>query len=282
MKTRIISATVAIAIGVCAFLLIFTPFFSLFVAFLSAMAAYEIMHVAKIKSKLILIPAVAFSAIMPNYIAYKSSLPFEVPISAVLSVYAIALMIFMLKSHKSMKFEQLAIALYASVFVPYAFSCTVILRDLYITYDGTYTKAESVYLVLYALFCAFITDTFAYFVGRKFGKHKLCPEISPKKTVEGAVGGLVLSAVFNVLVFVGVRAWIFGEKSAISIWFIAVMSVLLSAISMFGDLSASLLKRNFGVKDFGKIMPGHGGIMDRFDSYIFVVTVLSAAVKFIN
>ncbi len=282
MKTRIISAAVALVIGIGAMVLIFTPFFPIFAAFLSVVATYEIMNVAGIKSKLIMAPPLVLSAIMPNYFAYKTLLPFELPEGAVLSLYVILMLSLMLKENKQIRFEQAAISLYASIFVPYAFSSAVMLRDVHTAYAGVYTKAEAVYLVLFALFCAFFTDSFAYFVGRKFGKHKMAPVISPKKSVEGAVGGLVLSVAFNVAVFAGVREWLFGGESSVSFAFISVMSVLLSAISMLGDLSASLLKRNFGVKDFGKIMPGHGGIMDRFDSCIFVLPVLSAAIKFIN
>lgn len=282
MKTRLISSAVALAIGIGVMFLIFTPVLPIFAALLSAFAAYEIMSVAQIKSKLIIVPALILSAVMPNYFAYKSMLPFEVPEGAVVALYVMLMLSLMLKVHKQTRFEQVAIALYASLFVPYAFSSAIMLRDVHVTYAGVYSKAESVYLVLFALFCAFLTDSFAYFVGRKFGKHKMAPVISPKKSIEGAVGGLVLSVAFNIAVFAGVREWVFGGESAISFVFNIVMSILLSAISMLGDLSASLLKRNFGVKDYGKIMPGHGGIMDRFDSCIFVIPMLSAAIKFVN
>ncbi len=282
MKTRIISAIVALVIGIGVMVFIFTPFFPIFAAFLSVFSTYEIMNVAKVKSKLVLIPALVFSAIMPNYFAYKNMLPFEIPEGAVVALYVILMMSLMLKVHKQIRFEQVAISLYASIFVPYAFSSAIMIRDVHIDYSGVYTKAEAVYLVLFALFCAFFTDSFAYFVGRKFGKHKMAPVISPKKSVEGAVGGLVLSVAFNVAAFAGVKEWILDGKTSISFDFIIVMSILLSAISMLGDLSASLLKRNFGVKDYGNIMPGHGGIMDRFDSCIFVIPVLAAAIKFIN
>lgn len=282
MKTRLISSAVAIAIGIGVMVGIFTPVFSVFVMVLSVVAAGEIMTVAGVKSNLVRLPAMVFSAVIPAYLSVQNSLEFDIPVAAVLSLYVILMLCLMLKTHEKTRFEQLTITLYASIFVPYAFSCALNIRDVHSTYQGVYTKAEAVYLVLFALFCAFFTDSFAYFVGRKFGKHKMAPVISPKKSVEGAVGGLVLSPAFNIAVFLGVREWVFGGESAISLVFIIVMSVLLSAISMLGDLSASLLKRNFGVKDFGKIMPGHGGIMDRFDSCVFVLPVLAAGIKFIN
>lgn len=282
MKTRVISGIVAAIIGAGALALMFTPVFPIFVAVLSAVATFEIMNVAQIKSKLIMTPAIILSAIMPNYFAYRSILPFQIPEDAVLALYVILMLSLMLKVHKNTRFEQVAIALYGSIFVPYAFSSIVTLRDVYANYSGVYTKGEAVYFVVFALLCAILTDTFAYFVGVKFGKHKMAPVVSPKKSIEGAIGGLVLSVAFNTAVFAGVREWIFDGESAISIVFVIVMSLVLSAISMLGDLTASLLKRNFGIKDFGKIMPGHGGIMDRFDSCIFVIPVLAAAIKFVN
>lgn len=286
MKTRIISAVVAIALGIVAMCFLFEWPFLLVVAVLSTIAANEIMIVAGIKSNLIRIPAMIFAAGIPNYISEKkdieSFLGVEIPVITILGLYVLVMLILMLITHKKTSFKQLAVALYGSIFVPYALSTLLMIRDVYKTYADVYKKPECVYLVLFALFCALITDSFAYFVGRKFGKHKLCPDISPKKTVEGAVGGLLLSTLFNVAVFAGVRHWIFHGETVLTFPFIIVMSIVLAAVSMLGDLSASLLKRNFGVKDFGKLMPGHGGVMDRFDSCIFVFPVLAAALKFVN
>ena len=282
MKIRVISGIIAAIVGIGAVVLMFTPVYAAFIAFLSAVATYEIMNVVQIKSKLIMTPAIMLSVIMPNYFEYKEMLPFNIPVDAFLALYVILMLALMLKVHKNTRFEQVAVALYASIFVPYAFSSLVTLKNICVDYEGVYTKKETIYIVLFALFCAFLTDTFAYFVGVKFGKHKMAPIVSPKKSVEGAIGGLVLSSAFNVAVFAGVREWVFDGESAISFTFIIVMSVILSAISMLGDLSASLLKRNFGIKDFGNIMPGHGGVMDRFDSLIFVAPVLAAAIKFVN
>ncbi|MBE6784491.1 MAG: hypothetical protein E7536_10850 [Ruminococcaceae bacterium] len=282
MKVRLISSAVAIVIALIVIAGIFTPVFPLFLSFLSVVAAWEIMKAVGVKSNLIIIPAEIFSAVIPVYAQVSRSLPFDIPEGAVLTLYVIMMLGFMLKTHKKTKFEQLAITLYASIFVPYAFSGLITIRDVFVTYESVYTKAEAIYLIFFALLCSFLTDSFAYFVGRKFGKHKMAPVISPKKSVEGAIGGLVLSVAFNVAVFAGVRYWAFGGKTAISFVFVIVMSVLLAAISMLGDLTASLLKRNYGIKDFGKIMPGHGGVMDRFDSLVFVVPVLAAGIKFIN
>ena len=283
MKTRLISAAVLLVIGIGVMVGIFTPVFTAFIALLSVVASGEIMSVAGVKSKLVKIPAMIFSAVIPVYLSLKAQyVHTDMPDGEILCLYVIFMVAVMLKTNKQTKFEQLAIALYGSVFVPYAFSGALALRDTCSTYPDVYSRSDSVYLVLFALFCAFFTDTFAYFVGRKFGKRKMAPVVSPKKTVEGAIGGLVLSVAFNVAAFAVFRELIADKDTAITYAFIAVMSLVLSAISMLGDLSASLLKRNFGIKDFGNIMPGHGGVMDRFDSCIFVLPVLSAAIKFMN
>jgi phosphatidate cytidylyltransferase len=123
----------------------------------------------------------------------------------------------------------------------------------------------SIYLWLVFLI-AFGTDTFAYIVGSKFGKKKLCPEISPKKSVEGAVGGIIGSIIVTIIYS------IFAEITPL--WSVAILALAGSIISQLGDLTASRIKRAAGIKDYGKIMPGHGGMMDRFDSIIFTAPIV--------
>lgn len=117
---------------------------------------------------------------------------------------------------------------------------------------------------------AWVSDTFAYFTGRLFGKHKLIPEVSPKKTVEGAVGGVVFTAIAYMVFGLIVRE---GNMDSNYI-LLAVIGVLVSVISQIGDLIASVVKRYYGIKDYGKLFPGHGGVMDRFDSVIAAAPVL--------
>jgi len=117
---------------------------------------------------------------------------------------------------------------------------------------------------------AWVSDTFAYFTGRLLGKHKLIPEVSPKKTVEGAVGGVVFTAIAYVVFGLILRE---GNMS-VNIVLLAVIGVLVSVLSQIGDLIASVVKRHYGIKDYGKLFPGHGGVMDRFDSVIATAPVL--------
>ena len=119
---------------------------------------------------------------------------------------------------------------------------------------------------------AFGTDTFAYLIGSTFGKHKLCPKLSPKKSVEGAIGGI-----FGSLITTLVYSYFFAPNS---LWLIALLAIVASIIAQFGDLVASKLKREAGIKDYGNIIPGHGGILDRFDSIIFVAPIVFYFSKF--
>lgn len=116
-------------------------------------------------------------------------------------------------------------------------------------------------LIWLVVITAFATDIFAYFTGYLFGKHKLCPSISPKKTIEGAFGGVFGSVVLSVVFILIIQPDLLLHG--------IVMGVLGSVISQFGDLTASIIKRKIGIKDYGDLIPGHGGILDRFDSVLF-------------
>lgn len=142
------------------------------------------------------------------------------------------------------------------------------LLTYYISKDGAQIGK---YLVWYIIFGACLTDIFAYFVGCKLGKHKLCPEISPKKTVEGSIGG-IFGCIISLLVYTFALNKIcdFG----INYISIAAVSVFVSIFAQLGDLVASSIKRNAKIKDFGNLLPGHGGVLDRIDSILFVAPIV--------
>lgn len=141
----------------------------------------------------------------------------------------------------------------------------------YVTMSSKSKTMKGILLIYLYSIVAF-TDMFAYFTGMAFGKHKLCPTISPKKTIEGAIGGLVIGSVFGTLIAVlfkvvpVFKANSFGENFVIILCTFG-FSILISFIVQIGDLFASLLKRHYEIKDFSNILPGHGGVMDRFDSF---------------
>jgi len=139
---------------------------------------------------------------------------------------------------------------------------------------------NGIYVVWIIFICSWGNDTFAYFTGVLFGKHKMAPKLSPKKTVEGAIGGVigaaVLGAVFGYIVS--------GKLTEISnsVFVFAVASATGSLLSIVGDLAASAIKRNHEIKDYGKLIPGHGGILDRYDSVIFTAPVVFWVVYFLR
>lgn len=183
-------------------------------------------------------------------------------------VFVLILLFFivLLKHHATMRVEQVAMAFFFGTFVPVFFSCAVYLRDDFGSRIGGF------YLIM-ALGSAWLSDTGAYFTGRAFGRHKLAPHVSPNKTVEGSVGGVIVCTVFMLLLALGYGAIMntLGYPVWIRYGRLLLATPVFSVLGMLGDLSASVIKRQFHVKDFGHIMPGHGGIMDRFDSVLFTL-----------
>ena len=132
------------------------------------------------------------------------------------------------------------------------------------------------YLSLVVLVCT-VTDVFAYFIGRAFGKHKLAPKVSPNKTVEGSVGGIIFPAL---IIYTIVHIFDIATAHFVNYGYLILWCVITSIVAQFSDLSMSVIKRITGTKDFGDVFPGHGGILDRFDSYLFAVPFTLLFVEF--
>ena len=132
------------------------------------------------------------------------------------------------------------------------------------------------YIYLLVFLAAWITDTFAYFTGFFFGKHKLCPNISPKKTVEGAVGGVVFCIISFLVYGIVVSGMFKIQPNYVGL---AVVGLVMSVLAQVGDLLASVIKRTYGVKDYGRVFPGHGGVLDRFDSVLLLAPFLLVFVR---
>ncbi len=280
MKQRVITGVLGALFGLAVLAFMFTPVLGIVIAAVSLIASYEIQHVAKIENKLLMIINIVLAAFMPFVYEYKlfSKLPFPTYVIAI--VYVIIMMFIMLGNYKKTKFEDVVMSMFCGVIVPYVMSTITLLRNLCLSRPDLFQQSQVFFIIFTALLSAWLNDTFAYFVGRKFGKHKLAPNISPKKSVEGAIGGIVITMLFN-LAFFFIFDYFFFKNDTIKWWMIPATSMFLSAISIGGDLSASVIKRNFGEKDFGTIFPGHGGIMDRFDSYSFVMPMLYAVISLI-
>lgn len=157
--------------------------------------------------------------------------------------------------------------------IPYTDASTLCLSVFYILlginmliFIRDFAKGEYIYLLVFI--GAWITDTFAYFAGVLFGKHKLIEDVSPKKTIEGSIGGTLFCAIGFVVLGLVVGA--IDTSVEPNIVFLAVSGLLIAVISQLGDLIMSVIKRHYGIKDYGKLLPGHGGALDRFDSILAV------------
>ncbi len=281
MLKRTVFGILAAIFGITIVVFCYTPAMVITVAALSATACFELNKCIGLKNKPMYYISVCVAALIPVYYEYAKELNslLNIRFSTVgfLVFYIILLMGLMLAKYEQTKFEEVTSVILSSVIVPYAFSCLFNLRDMYITYSDVYDKHYGRFFILFALLAAWLTDTFAYFTGSLFGKHKMCPNISPKKTVEGAIGGII-GGVLSCVILFAVYDNFFFEKHSMNYLEVIIISLLLALISMVGDLSASVIKRNFDVKDFGNVVPGHGGVMDRFDSGLFVIAALNAII----
>lgn len=255
MKTRIISGIVmgAIVAAVLVVGYLWAPVvITLAVAALAAGAVYELLHnAAGIKSKAVIIGACVYAALA---IVGGAFLHFEGVVTATV-LYCVYAVVMVLVNHK--EFDLGKIAVVYALPVPFAVAF-YFLQCIINAHDGIY------YLLLLFNF-ACICDMGAYFVGVTMGKHKLCPEISPKKTVEGAIGGIVSSVIITLVIS------LLFKKFSIAV---LILTIPLCVLGMIGDLFASAIKRSVGLKDYSNLIPGHGGIMDRLDSIIMIAPTM--------
>ncbi len=257
MKTRVLS-------GICIFLfLILTvltsgiPFvLNVIMAAVAAAATYEILKVGGLSGrKTLIFGASLFAGAFvfcsdPGFFMHREFL--------IISTFLLILLTFTyyLKEYRKTSLPDLIFALFVTLLTAYFFSAVVLTR-----------RTEHGFWNLIMIFLlAWVPDTGAYFSGALFGKHKLAPVISPKKTVEGAVGGLAVCIGISYL-----YAWLVNlTGGTVNYGIVLIYALLGTLISILGDLTASLIKRYYNVKDYGNLIPGHGGIMDRFDSIWFV------------
>lgn len=267
MKTRVISGTVIGILLVGAYLLMFTPVIDVLFSVLAAAACFEVTKVAGVKNPVLKAIAIAFSFLLPLGLIY---IPSAKLLEVIVILYVILLVILTVAnfSKTTITFPELAVTLYASLIIPAAFASIGLISDMYIKYPAFISKADCRLLLWITVATALLTDVFAYFVGVKFGKHKMAPNLSPKKSVEGAVGGVVCVLLFMLLSLLVFEKLLAKQPFFMPVWFYSLTVVFISITSMFGDLMASLIKRYYGVKDYSNLIPGHGGIMDRFDSVL--------------
>ena len=265
MRTRVITAIFIILITAPLCLFSHTVAWPIFVAAMSVMAVFEMLGCVGTRRKLaVALPALLMAAVFPFALRYCAA-AYEVLLIFMIAMFVYLIYLFTLSvfSHGKLVLEDV-FATYATVFyIMASFGALVMLRD----------RDFGLYLVILTLYGPWISDVFAYFCGRLFGRHKLIPDVSPKKTVEGAIGGVVFCALAAMLYGFILKPFI-GEITSVSYLSLALIGVVIAVISQIGDLIMSHIKRKYGIKDYGFILPGHGGILDRFDSVLGVVPLV--------
>lgn len=254
MKSRILVAVVGIPLLLVILLLTPPICLQIVVGLLSVLALYELLYATGYVRYFSMLVISAVAAFLVPFWCYFG--PTVLGFVGICFLLLVGLCICAIASGQTVKLGQIGACFFAGIVIPLMLSTFVLMRDM---------PHARVYLLL-PFVSAFTSDAFALFAGMAFGKHKLAPVLSPKKTIEGSVGGFVGSVACCVL---------YGMILQQSMGFVANFSVLVlyglvgSLISQLGDLSFSYIKREFGIKDYGHLMPGHGGVLDRFDSVIF-------------
>ncbi len=255
MKTRIFTGIIGLIILI---FMIFSPvpFFEVACILISLLAFFEVQKTAGInKITSLFVLNYIFAVLL--VIAMRISLTASV---SVLFTHLFSMFALMIFNNKKVNVENVVFSLFFIVYTICLIHFITLIR-----------QSTHGLLYLAILFVGvFATDTFAYFSGVFLGKHKLCPEISPKKTIEGSVGGWL--GCITLLIISGLI--ISANNFSVNYIYLALFSLICGGISQVGDLTASLIKRYYNVKDYGNLLPGHGGIMDRLDSILLVSPVL--------
>ncbi|TWS94622.1 phosphatidate cytidylyltransferase [Streptococcus sp. sy018] len=241
------------------FLLIGGVFFQLFVGGLAILAVVELLRMKKLEvfsleGMLTMLATFVLTVPLQNYFP-------SLPMDASLAAYAIV--VFLLLSGtvfnaSQYNFDDVCFPIAVSFYVGIGFQNLIA------------GQMAGLNKILLAIFIVWATDIGAYAIGRRFGRHQLLPQVSPNKTIEGSLGGIA-SALFIAILFMLIDKSVYAPRHFLTM---LVLVVIFSVFAQFGDLVESAIKRHFGVKDSGDIIPGHGGILDRFDSMIFVLPIM--------
>ncbi len=279
MKTRVITAVVGIVLLALALLLYDTIIFNLVFAAVCLVAIHEIYAAFRFGKKSIYL----YIGFVPLTLILMLSdyLRVRVWLEPVAYLFALFLALCVILNCQTVNFAKLS---GMSVFSLIVLLCFYSLIHLKFLLPSSQFGYDAIYFLVLILGYAWGGDTFAYLVGRAFGKHKLAPKVSPNKTVEGAVGGVLGSMLVGVLItFFYVTFWHdampWNGVSNVYYLLVALFGIPASLLGMAGDLFASAVKRQCEIKDYGTIFPGHGGILDRFDSVMFIAPLVVIAVR---
>lgn len=265
MKVRVLTSIGIAVIGLPILFLSEYLIYPVAVALLSLAAAYEMTALTGFRgSPFVWVPSYLIAMAMPigAYFVDADSFSYITACIGVLFAFLLYLFAYAVLKRGSVKFSDVSMQFTTTLYITLSFTSLTLVRYI----------DNGVYMFALVFVASWVCDMFAYFVGRAIGKHKLIVEVSPKKTVEGAIGGVVCTTLAFALY--GLIITLFDGSPSPKYLVLMVMGLMLSVIAQFGDLICSLIKREHGVKDYGNIFPGHGGVLDRFDSILAVAPVL--------
>ncbi len=259
MKTRIIVAAIGLPLLLLVVLALPAVATAILVALMCVLAVYELLMGAGLCRN---VRIFAFTACMAlaNCAWSWMGMPRSLGMIVVF-VFFCGLFGQMLASHATLDFKAICAAIFAGLVLPYLLGALIRLRSM----------DNGKFMIMTVFLLTMVPDSGAYFTGVFFGKHKLCPVISPKKTIEGAIGGVISTVIFMLL-----YTLLLERSFAFQVNYLygALYGLLGAGASMLGDLSFSVIKRQTGIKDYGSLLPGHGGILDRFDSTTVVAPMV--------
>ena len=268
MKQRVITGAAIALLMIAIFLLSGTVVYPIIMTVLSVIGTWEILGcIGQRKNLLLSVPALLGAVICP-VLAYFYNYG---SILVVVMCYILVLLAESVFFDEKVKVINVSEVFMTTLYVVLCFTSLLELR---------YIRTGAEYIYILAFVAAWVTDTFAYFTGFLFGKHKLIPKISPKKTVEGAIGGAVFCVIAFIVYGIVVERVVDGVKFSFAM--LAAVGLVMSVVSMIGDLIASSIKRTYGIKDYSNLFPGHGGVLDRFDSIMILAPLLLFVAENIN
>ena len=264
MLKRIITGICLIAVSLPILIFSDTWVFPCAIAFVSVVCVFEMIRCMGMHKKIAMtLPLYLFSLIFPFLLrGFKNNAFFVAAIAVMAIIFYIAyIFVWVIFSKGKVKYNDACTLCLTVFYIIFALNLIIYIRDYNRFMSGAY-----LYILIFI--GAWVTDTFAYFTGVFFGKHKLVPDVSPKKTVEGAIGGTVFCAI-GFAVF-GLVVSLIDKTASPNYLYLIVSGLLIAIISQAGDLIMSVIKRHYSIKDYGNILPGHGGLLDRLDSMLAV------------
>lgn len=255
--------------------------FNIILGVVSLIAVHELLLAIQTTKNIPLTTIALITSVIPFLtVGIEYNLEASLKRNIIIGIYIVLFILFLavyFLTKKSLSFKKFIATIAGSVVVPLMFVTIIALRIKFDVHIGLYYT-----FLIFA--CAWGSDTGAYFAGKFFGKHKLAPTISPNKTIEGVVGGVVSCIIFVSLVTIGfylILKNMFDFTMDINFITLAIVSICASMVGVAGDLCASAIKRFCKIKDFGSILPGHGGVMDRFDSMLLIAPFYFIILQFI-